>query len=370
MNMDPNCVTHAQNGWCHNPTRKSYMDRYCDLSCSIVKMESRCSGACTDTNDLCEVWAAAGDCHDDSRSMVLRECRGSCKTYGCQTHGGAPEPAREHVPCVDFRTDCKARLDEWSGFCDNEYANNKHYCGATCGGEECGFATIIASTTAGPGTGTTPEASTTTNESVSTTSELSTTAPEVIETTTSTTTTSTTTEFDDGFDEDFCKNEGAVAFYMKGGRGKIQRRGGNSFTLRVNVPKVDEQSDYTGLFVWGKKNCGGDFIEKLASGEISVDVQDQGNQYTLISKYHGQEKQHENVVFQYTVSDSCDKCLGNGSKDQLEVVLIGTAAVDFGNKDIDACITSIRSGHTGDLGSATQVAEDVSPCVSWVSKFW
>jgi len=143
------------------------------------------------------------------------------------------------------------------------------------------------------------------------------------------------------------------------------------------VPAVSEEADYSGIFIWGKKNCGGDFIKKLASGEVRVDVNDQYAQYKMAGHYNGGEKQHENVAYQYNTvkgdKQPCggdNKCLGNGSKDQLEIVLVGTGGVDWGNKDPETCLTSIRAGHLGANKNPVHSQKDETPCISWNSKFW
>ena len=56
---------------------------------------------------------------------------------------------------------------------------------------------------------------------------------------------------------------------MKSNRGKmIRTRGEKTIIYRVKLPKVSENSLYTGFFAFGKKNCGEDFIEQLGNGKI------------------------------------------------------------------------------------------------------
>ena len=56
---------------------------------------------------------------------------------------------------------------------------------------------------------------------------------------------------------------------MKSNQGKkIKTRGEKTVIYRVKLPKVSENSLYTGFFAFGKKNCGEDFIEQLGNGKI------------------------------------------------------------------------------------------------------
>lgn len=114
------------------------------------------------------------------------------------------------------------------------------------------------------------------------------------------------------YNEDYCKrDENSVEFYMKSNRGKmIRTRGEKTIIYRVKLPKVSENSLYTGFFAFGKKNCGEDFIEQLGNGKImweqsflfvvltrdnSVDILDKKAQYQIVGKYTGQTSKHYNT---------------------------------------------------------------------------
>merc|ERR1711970_35263 len=164
-------------------------------------------------------------------------------------------------------------------------------------------------------------------------------------TTTTSTTTSTSTEASttaDPFNEDFCKlPENAVDYDMSYKRNVINRRGNDAYLLRVRVPKMPEDKAYTGLLAYGKKDCGIKFIEALRDGVVGLHILDQAESYTLDSKYMGQESKHTDIVFQYTHSP-CDtdvKCLGAESKDQFDLLITGLDQVDFGDIDMETCIS-------------------------------
>lgn len=58
---------------------------------------------------------------------------------------------------------------------------------------------------------------------------------------------------------------------MKSNRGgKVLRAGEHSFLLKLKMAQADESNKYTMFFTWGKKSCGTDFIDKLASGGVRL----------------------------------------------------------------------------------------------------
>ena len=51
---------------------------------------------------------------------------------------------------------------------------------------------------------------------------------------------------------------------------------GSTEIVRVNVPGKPENENYTVVLFFARKYCGNDFMTKLASGEVNVDLTDQG----------------------------------------------------------------------------------------------
>ena len=56
--------------------------------------------------------------------------------------------------------------------------------------------------------------------------------------------------------------------------------------------------------------------------------------------------------------------------DQFELLLHFVEDVDWGNKDPVECLKTLRAGYAGDYKEPVHLPEDVTPCVSWVQKFW
>merc|ERR1711920_308005 len=106
---------------------------------------------------------------------------------------------------------------------------------------------------------------------------------------------------------------------------------------------------------------------------VGLHILDQAEAYTIDHKYQGQLDRHANIVFQYTHTpcDANTKCLGAANKDQFDLLITGLDKVDFGNKDMEECLsTKLRSGSVGTRGEPTLAEGDVTPCVSWVNKYW
>lgn len=174
----------------------------------------------------------------------------------------------------------------------------------------------------------------------------------------------------DGLSEQYCQTEGRVKYNLKAKKARTRRRGENSYLLSVNVGQVSEKKKYSGLLAYGVKACGEDFINKLESGEITIDPLDNEATYEMGYQYLGQKDHHKNIVFQYTADGkTCKKCMGNKKKDVLELFIRGFENVDWGNKDPEHCILSIRNGYAGKLGKAQFVEDDITGCVSWTNTY-
>jgi len=178
----------------------------------------------------------------------------------------------------------------------------------------------------------------------------------------------------DKYNEEYCSLfENSVEVFMKSNQGKkIKTRGEKTVIYRVKLPKVSENSLYTGFFAFGKKNCGEDFIEQLGNGKIIVDILDKKAEYKIVGKYTGQTSNHFNTVFQFdnTHHKECNNCFGNKDSDQADLMLHFTGEVDFGTKSRDECLQSLRLGHLGKFENAEYNEADMTPCVSWLTKFW
>ena len=84
-----------------------------------------------------------------------------------------------------------------------------------------------------------------------------------------TTTEPVTTTTSDPYSEEICKQwkeDNNIEYQLQSNKGKVTTRGVNTYQIRAKRNKINEQNDYTGFITWGKKNCGRDFIDKLADG--------------------------------------------------------------------------------------------------------
>ena len=150
-------------------------------------------------------------------------------------------------------------------------------------------------------------------------------------------------------------------------------------------------------------------------------MMDKVAEYKFVGKFTGQESKHFNTVFQYENQreglSNCDGCLGGTSMYfyffklfkkvfyiiKLKLILSRSNGADcslcwasrvghkgkktfsirkfrfrFVNqieitqklKDPAACLGTLRAGYLGAYKAPEYTADDVTPCVSWVQKFW
>merc|ERR1711935_947991 len=186
------------------------------------------------------------------------------------------------------------------------------------------------------------------------------------------TTTTATTTTQSPWNEEVCNEDGnKVDYWMKSNRGtKVLRAGEHSYLIKLKMSKADENKHYTMFLTWGKKNCGADFIERLGNGGVMIDLMDKSAEYKLVGKHTGQEGKHFNTVFQFeNKALGCEDCLGS-STDQMDLLVHFNEEVVWGTKDPITCLGTLRAGYAGEFRAPAHIAEDVSPCVSWVQKFW
>merc|ERR1711970_1310984 len=130
---------------------------------------------------------------------------------------------------------------------------------------------------------------------------------------------------------------------------------------------------YTGLLAWGKGDCGQDFLERVASGDVGVWIVDQQVAYDVQYMYMAErDSKHTNVVIQFQ-ANACAanaKCLGNTKKDQMELFVTGIDKVTWGKKDPATCMTSLRNGFIGTKDSLTVTTVDMTRCIAWTNNYW
>jgi len=182
----------------------------------------------------------------------------------------------------------------------------------------------------------------------------------------------TTTTTQSPWNEEVCNGDAnKVDYWMKSNRGtKVLRAGEHSYLIKLKMSKADENKHYTMFLTWGKKNCGVDFIKRLGNGGVMIDLMDKSAEYKLVGKHTGQEGKHFNTVFQFENNAlGCEDCLGS-STDQMDLLVHFNEEVVWGTKDPITCLGTLRAGYAGEFRAPAHIAEDVSPCVSWVQKFW
>ena len=96
-------------------------------------------------------------------------------------------------------------------------------------------------------------------------------------------------------------------------------------------------------------------------------------EYRIVGKYAGGEGSHYNTLFQFDNTLGCGDdhpCWGSQTADQFEIMVHMTRFVNFGKKDPEECIKTMRWGHFGANKAPAWSEVDISPCMSWLQKFW
>ena len=103
----------------------------------------------------------------------------------------------------------------------------------------------------------------------------------------------------------------------------------------------------------------------------SLDLMDKSGEYRAIGRYAAGEGKHYNTIFQFeNQAIECDDCLGTEKADQIEMLVHFLEPVDFGTKNDLECLATLRMGYAGEYRAPVHLDEDVTPCVSWVQKFF
>merc|ERR1719192_656073 len=179
------------------------------------------------------------------------------------------------------------------------------------------------------------------------------------------------TPVDDGLSAATCA--GKVDYKMRSGKAKVSRSGENSNLVRLQQAKVKETKAHTGFVSFKKSVCGKDFMAALKDGRVTVDFADKKATYSVIGSYYADNGGNTQVVVQYNsvpknvADDKCPQCLGNASTDQLDMLVMGTKNVEWGNKNAKACLTGVDVGHAGAASAPTLLETDESGCVAWTN---
>jgi len=189
---------------------------------------------------------------------------------------------------------------------------------------------------------------------------------DIIATAPATTTTTTAITFPT-IDPTKCED---LSIYWKGTKwSKIIYRAPDSIMLRVNVANndlanVDLNNDkYLGFLLYTKKMCGPSFVKGWHDGSLSYRIFDFYSKYQIKSTFVRLDKSQTLSTVQFSADDSPDNSdLGdNTKKDQFFLEISGLDEIDFGTKDMEACIQSVQ---VGVLRGEIDWAEDYTGCVA------
>jgi len=187
-----------------------------------------------------------------------------------------------------------------------------------------------------------------------------------VTTTTTSTTTTTTTSTTAGPDwEEICAQpeeslESNLNFNAgKWGTSKIMFNSADSVIIRTNINGRPAATPYTGSYFFARKYCGADFLNKLADGTVTFDIQDNVESAENIFGFYKDDAGNTAYVIQYS-NTAAETNAGNAKRDTIYLTVSGLSSVNWGNKSYDSCLA-------GNLIAAHMdyTTEDKSPCLAW-----
>merc|ERR1712061_572775 len=160
-------------------------------------------------------------------------------------------------------------------------------------------------------------------------------------TTTTTTTTTpepTTTGSDWAGDGSDCDE--IPVFWSGSNVSKLLYKTFSKAMVRMNIKQGDgittADNTYTGFAIFARKECGNDFMNKVADGTVTFDIYDTEAEYIPQHTYLRSDGGQTSVTVQWHRSNT-NGALGNAKRDQAFFVFNGLDQVNFGNKDKYAC---------------------------------
>ncbi|CAG5076718.1 Oidioi.mRNA.OKI2018_I69.PAR.g8528.t1.cds [Oikopleura dioica] len=133
-------------------------------------------------------------------------------------------------------------------------------------------------------------------------------------------------------------------------------------------------TDYTGFLLFFKQDCGIDFLRALEDGRVTWDILDRGNYYTPEFVYHRVDKTQTNVAlqFRHAGEPASGTVWGNSKKDMFALQLHGLKSVNWGNFDMNTCLTTGMAGKMpdGKIPAGSSVGDDFSACAAWARNIW
>jgi hypothetical protein len=153
--------------------------------------------------------------------------------------------------------------------------------------------------------------------------------------------------------------------------GKLKFHGEDHKGLQVTVKKSDfvdvRNSPYYAFLTFGRTRCGKKFQQALTNGDLTMDVMDRNNIYSIMDVYHKDDGSNSLTSVMVNLHDTSTKDLplksGKevASMDYMYVFFNGLDNVDWGNKNWKQCLQKLTVG-------AMQDAEDpffAHACAIW-----
>lgn len=150
----------------------------------------------------------------------------------------------------------------------------------------------------------------------------------------------------------------------KGSQGMVQIRTNilNHATYSVS------DGAYHGFFVFTRKNCGADFLERLYDGRITWNILDFEEFYEPQGAFYLADGSQTRTILQFLRHTHAEKDLGNAKKDQMMIIMTGLDQVDFQTNDMTKCLESVLGGSANLAGIDENLNR--SKCAAESREWW
>ena len=143
------------------------------------------------------------------------------------------------------------------------------------------------------------------------------------------------------------------------GTSKILFSSADSYVVRVNVKQRPGDLPYTGAFMFARRYCGPDFMEKFIDGTIQIDVQDKVSSAENFYTFYKEDKKSSAFVVQYS-NTGAEGNVGTAKRDTVYMTLSGLRNVVWNNKDLQECIQKRMV-----VVNMDYTTEDQTPCLAY-----
>jgi hypothetical protein len=134
---------------------------------------------------------------------------------------------------------------------------------------------------------------------------------------------------------------------------KLQGTTMKKLQVNINGIKNGKNKDYLGFMIFPKSVCGKDFIAKVMDNTVQFDFMDKFHNKNDPAGYYDSEagfkydsaQQSLTIQWKHSSESAAQTTLGSTTKDIAYLLVSGIDQVDFGSKNMNACLKGAMVGY-------------------------